>query len=362
MNLFEQARRWVRDGHKVTVFCANPGAKHAPTRDESIDGIEVRRRGGRFTVYLYAAIFLLLSSYRYDRVLDVGNGIPFFSALFSWRPYILLVHHVHDRQWFMEFPLPVAAVGRFVECRVVPLLYRRCPVITVSPTTKEALAKIGIPESRISVVYNGAERPEWSLGADYPEGLRIAYVGRLKQYKRLDRVVRAVADLRHEFPDVMLDIAGQGDARPEIEALIDDLGLWDHVTVHGFVDERKKAEILLGASVFAQPSLQEGWGLSVMEANSHGCPAVAYDVPGLNAAIRNGETGLLVNDDDSFREALAFFLDDRAARRRYSVAAQAWAEMFSWERCARDTLEILSMDDASQQPLHVVDMQPDSAA
>jgi glycosyltransferase involved in cell wall biosynthesis len=340
-NLFEQAKRWVKEGHEVTVFCSDPGREHAPARDEVVDGIEVVRKGGRFTVYLQAALFLLLNSRWFDCILDVANGIPFFAPLFSTRPVVLLVHHVHDRQWFAEFPPPLAMVGWFLERRVVPLLYKRRPVIAVSPTTRDALVNTGMRGSQIQVVYNGIELPEWSLEAAYSSEHRIAYVGRIKRYKRLDRLVRVVLTLREEFPDVRLDIAGEGDAKPGIEALIDELGVRDHVTVHGFVDDRTKAKILRRAAVFATPSMHEGWGLTVIEANGHGCPAVAYDVPGLRAAIRHGETGLLARDDIDFRRALSYFLANSETRRRYSEDAREWAKTFSWYSCARQTLEIL---------------------
>ena len=348
MNLFEQARRWAREGHEVTVFCSDPGREHAPLRNDFVDGIRVVRRGGRFTVYLYAALFLLMNSWRFDRVLDVANGIPFFAPLFSRRPVVLLVHHVHDRQWFAEFPVPLATVGWFLERRVVPLLYRRRPVIAVSPTTRDALAETGVPVSHISVVYNGVEETQFSANGAHRAGRRIAYVGRVKKYKRLDRLVRMMPALRDRFPDVHLDIAGSGDAEPLIRSLIDELGVHENVTVHGYVEERKKAELLDRAAVFATPSMHEGWGLSVIEANAHGCPAVAYDVPGLRVAIQHGKTGLLAADDDTFRAALCVFLGDAGARSRYSAAALDWAGRFTWESCAAQTLEVLQAGSASR--------------
>ena len=338
MNLFEQAKRWVKEGHEVTVFCSDPGREYVPKRDELVDGIEVVRRGGRFTVYLYAALFLLLKSRGFDCVLDVANGVPFFAPLFTKRPVVLLVHHVHDRQWFAEFPLPLATVGWFLERRIVPLLYKRRPVIAVSPTTRDALVETGLPSSQIRVVYNGVAPARTPEGAGCSGGHRIAYVGRVKRYKRLERLVRMLPALREEFPDVRLDIAGSGDAAPAIEALVDELGLRDHVVVHGFVDERKKAEILSRAAVFATPSMHEGWGLTVIEANGHGCPAVAYDVPGLRASIRHGETGLLAKDDVAFQRAISVFLGNGETRRRYSEAAREWVKTFSWDSCARQTL------------------------
>jgi glycosyltransferase involved in cell wall biosynthesis len=341
VNLFEQAHLWVEEGHNVTVVTADPGREYVPSQHEIIDGIEVRRMGGRLTVYLFAAWFLIRHGHEYDCVLDIANGVPFFAPLFCPTPVTLLVHHVHDRQWFEEFPYPVAMVGRAVERWLMPLVYHGRPVIGVSPTTREALIELGFSPSQIYVVYNGVHLPlAWERRAE-PRRHTVAYVGRIKHYKRIDRLVRTVADLRDEFPDIHLDIAGDGDGRADVEALIQQLDLADCVTVYGPVDEQEKAEILSRATVFATASTQEGWGISVLEANAYGCPAVAYDVPGLSVAIRHGTTGLLASDDDGFEEALALIMHDGALRARLGKAARQWASMFDWRSAAEATLKVL---------------------
>jgi glycosyltransferase involved in cell wall biosynthesis len=226
------------------------------------------------------------------------------------------------------------------------LVYRRTPVIAVSPTTRDALVAMGIDPSRIRVVYNGIVMPAISAMHHAPNH-RIAYVGRKKRYKRLDRLVFALVELRDEFPDIHLDIAGDGDARIELESLVNRMNVSEHVTIHGYVDEHTKAEILQSTSVFATPSMQEGWGLSVIEANSFGCPAVAYNVSGLRVSILHGKTGLLADDDQGFRESIATLLRDADFRDRLGAAASDWARGFSWEQCARQTLAI--MDEVNQE-------------
>jgi glycosyltransferase involved in cell wall biosynthesis len=343
VNLFEQARRWVAQGHEVTVFCADPGREQAPERNERIDGVVVRRRGGRLSVYAWAALLLLRSGRRFDRILDVSNGIPFFTPALTRVPSVLLVHHVHGDQWRIEFPAPMALVGRWLEERVVPWLYGRRSVIAVSDTTRAALVEIGFDPDRVTVVHNGAHAPLEHLWG--PAGApTVVYVGRLKRYKRIDRLVLAFAALHERFPSARLEIAGDGDARPAIEAAIRSLGLERSVTLHGFIDEQAKSELLARATVFATPSMHEGWGVSVIEANAHGCPAVAYNVPGLSAAIKNDETGLLADDDDEFRESVARILGDAALRSRMSAAAQTWAARFSWDAAATATLAVLAGD------------------
>jgi glycosyltransferase involved in cell wall biosynthesis len=343
INLFEQARRWVRDGHQVTVVSADPGRDAAPDKHEIIDGIEVRRMGGRFSVYALVALFVLRHGHEFDVVLDVANGIPFFTPLWTRRPVTLLVHHVHGAQWFSEFAPPVALFGRFLERHVVPFLYANTRIVAVSPTTRDALVAEGIERERVHVIYNGIAGTESAVPAPTThDARRIVYVGRLKRYKRLDHLIRAVADLRTEFPDIRLDIAGDGDARPALEELVASLGLEAYVTLHGFTAAAQKDALLRAAAVFATPSMHEGWGLSVLEANAQGCPAVAYDVPGLRVAIRHEETGLLAAPDEgAFRMSIGRFLRDASFRALCSAGAVRWAARFDWEQCARETLAVL---------------------
>ncbi|HYM83638.1 MAG TPA: glycosyltransferase [Candidatus Dormibacteraeota bacterium] len=356
LNLFEQARRWARDGHAVTVIAARRAGGVVLPEREVIDGVEVRRMGGRFTVYGWAAWYLLTRGHRHDRVLDIANGIPFFAPLFTDRPTALLVHHVHASQWFEEFPPPIAAVGWFLERWIVPLVYRRHLTIAVSPTTRDALISTGFDPDRVRIVYNGVTA---QAVAEAERGREtIVYVGRIKRYKRLDRLIRAFAGLRPRFPEARLVIAGDGDARPQLERLAEELGVAESVDFLGVVDEATKARLLAAARVFATPSMQEGWGLSVIEANHHGTPAVAYEVPGLSAAIRQGETGLLARDDDAFREAISRVLDDDALHERLSAGARAWASRFDWDAAARETLEILNPERVPVRPRQDRPMTP----
>lgn len=356
VNLFEQARRWVRDGHTVTVISADPGRSYAPLRNDVIDGVRVRRMGGRFTVYLAAALYVLRHSHEFDYILDVANGIPFFTPLFSRRQVVLLVHHVHNYQWFFEFPWAVAVLGRFLERHVVPRVYRKVPVIAVSPTTRDALLASGLVSDQIQVVYNGASLPKPAIRRRQPSSpFRVVYVGRMKRYKRLPLLVHAVDRLRQEIPEIHLDLAGDGDARPELQTLIDQLGLGEHVTLHGYVSDQKKADLLRSAAVFATPSMHEGWGLSVIEANAYGCPAVAYDVPGLRTAIRHEETGLLAQTDEGFVHAISRLLTHADLRMRYSQSALRWAARFDWEECAQQTLDVLrARDTVAASPMETL--------
>ncbi|MCU0492215.1 MAG: glycosyltransferase family 4 protein [Chloroflexaceae bacterium] len=339
--IFEQAQCWARDGHNVTVVTADPGRRYAPERDEQWNGVIIKRMGGRFSLYLLVALFLLRYGRRFDCVLDISNGIPFFTPLFGRLPGVLFVHHVHHKQWFVEMPWPLGHVGWFLESKVVPWLYRTWPVIAVSPTTRQALIELGMTGTNIHIVYSGLVPPPPPEPRPARRDGQIVYLGRIKRYKRVDMLVRIVARLRSAIPDIRLDIAGDGDERAEVERLVAELDVGDLVTIHGFVDEATKAELLWSARAFVTASMHEGWGLSVVEANACGCPAVAFNVPGLSVAIRHRMTGLLAETEDDMQQAIAALLCDRGAWTQMAEGAQQWARQFSWASAASTTLLLL---------------------
>lgn len=340
LNLFKQAEHWSNDGHAVTVFSAHPGKDIVSGYRHEQDGVNIIHIGSRFSVYIFAALYLIFFGYLFDHVLDISNGIPFFSRLFTRKPVTLLVHHVHGKQWHSEFPAPIARFGWFLESKVVPWVYRHTPVIVVSPTTYEAMLKIGYRADQMTIVYNGLDMPVLAE-AEAVRAPRIAYVGRLKAYKRIDLLIEAVDQLRHTLPDVHLDIAGKGDVEDELMALVASRQLENHVTFHGFVSEETKLEILQNAAVFATASMHEGWGLSVLEANANGCPAVAFNVPGLCVSIRHQVTGLLAADDRTFVAYLSKVVSDPTLWRTLSHGARDWASEFDWGKSAAMTLRVM---------------------
>jgi hypothetical protein len=134
-----------------------------------------------------------------------------------------------------------------------------------------------------------------------------------------------------------VDIAGTGPDRDRLVTLVRQLGLEQAVTLPGWVSDQEKADLLNQAWLTVAPSLAEGWGLTVLEANSLGVPAVAYDVPGLRDAVRDGRTGWLAPAGSDLAVPLARALDelsDPARARLFAAQARAWAARFSWDASA----------------------------
>ena len=273
-------------GHHVQVRCARyPGA---PTR-EVVDGVHVVRRGGRFTVYLHTALALARQRRRWDVVVDVQNGMPFWSPLFTRAPVVNLTHHLHREQWRVIFGPALGRVGWWLESRVAPRVYRRCRYVTVSQATRTDLGRLGIGPARVSVVYSGMDAPVLPLDADaWPRSATpsLVVLGRLVPHKRVEVALRTLAELRARWPELTLTVAGQGYWEDELRAEAERLGVADAVHFAGHVDDVTKHRLLARAWLHLMPSVKEGWGLVVVEAAAHGTPTVGLPVRRRAAGVR----------------------------------------------------------------------------
>lgn len=326
------ALRFARAGAHVTLFTSQ--YPKAELHDWG-NGYLVTRRGGRFGVYLAAARHLRRHRQYYDAVVDFQNGIPFFAPAWagSNMPVVCVVHHVHQQQFDMYFRWPINHVGRFLEGRATRHVYRRSSFVAVSPSTRAEMRRqlgISLP---ISIVPNGIAEP-CEVGTQRSQAPCIAVVTRLVPHKRLHLLVEAVPELLERWPDLHVVIAGGGPEREALLGRVRDLGIEFAVALPGRVSEREKTELLAQAWLTVAPSAAEGWGLTVLEANGVGTPAVAYDVPGLRDSVRDGLTGWLVPDGEDLGKVLVSALEELAdPARRMAMAGQAtaWAKHFSWD-------------------------------
>jgi glycosyltransferase involved in cell wall biosynthesis len=336
------ARMLAAEGREVTLLCA---AHDGHRGRESRDGIDYLHRGGRLTVYLRALLHLLLN--RYDVVVDVQNGVPFWSPLFTRARVVILVHHVHREVWPVAVGPLAARIGWFLESRVAPVVYRRCAYVAVSDATRDELVTLGVDARRISVVHNGTEAWQFSDAAPTVRPT-LCVVGRLVPHKQVEHAVSVLADLPEEM-GAELHVVGQGYWRPHIADHARQLGVEDRVRFHGYLDDARKHEVLSSSWVHVCPSLKEGWGLVCVEAARHGVPTVAYrHAGGVVESVLDGETGVLVEDGHAMAKAVRLLLEDHEERIRLGRQARDFARSFSWAASAGSFARVL--DGAVAEP------------
>ncbi|XVQ12329.1 glycosyltransferase family 4 protein [Spirillospora sp. CA-255316] len=340
---WEVARRLAVEGARVTYVTSRARGQR---RSDTVDGVDVVRLGGRFTVYPLVLLWTLLRRGSLDAVIDCQNGIPFFTpwALPRRVPVFCVIHHVHDAQFGLYFPRWMAWVGRVLEGPVSRWAYRRHAFVCVSPSTLDAVRERLSWKGSAYVVPNGATVPEQSPGVvDVAVGdPELVCVTRLVPHKRLSHLLDLAEHLRGSRPGVRLHVVGDGPEASWLAAQIEGRGLEKVVVAHGFVPEETKAALVARADLHLSTSQGEGWGLSVIEAAALGVPTVAYDVDGLRDAVRDGETGWLVRPEDGLAGTVERALEERAdpvRRREMAAACREWAGAFTWagtaERWAR---------------------------
>ncbi len=333
------ARAWAAAGIEVTLRTGRvKGRPSTVTRH----GYQVVRHGGRLTSIPRTAVAGLLGlDGPHDGLVEIFHGFSFFAPLWARGPRIAVIHHVHRGAWHLQAAAPVAAVGHLLERFAVPPLYRRTPIVAVSASTRHELVELGLPEANIRVAPNGVS-PRFSPGGSRSETPLVVAVGRLMPQKGFDVTLRVFAEVHRRCAAARLVVVGDGPIRADLESLAHTLGLGGHVTFVGRVSDEDLVGHLRRAWLVLNASRREGWGLTLTEAAACGTPVVATRIPGHVDAVRDGETGVLADDESGLAAATGALLADPVERERLAVNAVAWAAGLRWDRAAEVTLSALA--------------------
>ncbi|MGH7504861.1 MAG: glycosyltransferase family 4 protein [Longimicrobiales bacterium] len=339
MHMHEVFGRLAARGHQVKALVS--GWAEAPAR-ERIDGLDVIRTGSRNTYSLAAPAFYrrTLRNEPFDLVIEDLNKVPLFTPFWCRDPLVLLVHHLFGTTAFQEASLPFATATWLLE-QPLGAVYGDLPVEAVSESTAQDLVARGFRRDRIVVIPNGVD-----LSFYHPDPAEarfeeptLLYLGRLKRYKRVDLILRAVRRLVDDGVAVRLVIAGRGDAADRLARLRTELGLDHAVDMRGYVDELEKRRLLRRTWIHVLTSPKEGWGISSLEAAACGTATIASDSPGLRDSILHGETGYLVPhaDVDALARQLRRVLENPTLRDGLGEAARRFALGFGWDVAADRT-------------------------
>lgn len=330
-------------GARVTLLTSRPPGVAAVERT---DYGTVVRFGGTLGTYPLGLWWLLRRRSTIDAVLDSENGIPYFSPLAVRRrtPVVLLIHHVHQRQFEQYLSPAAAAVGKFLEKRVARWVYGRRPVCVVSPSGRAEVRKLLAFKGPVFVAPNGLGPAAPHLLVERSAAPSIVCVGRLVPHKRVELLLGCLPTLLRRWPDLTVRIVGEGEEMAALRAESSRLGVDAAVHFSGRLDDHERDEVVSTAWLTVNPSSGEGWGLSVLEAARHGVPAVAFQVPGLTDSVRDGVTGWLVEEPEELAGAIDQALEvlaHPAEAEGYAVRCRAWAATFSWESTARRILSVI---------------------
>jgi glycosyltransferase involved in cell wall biosynthesis len=327
-------------GHDVTMVCGGPTSQHPFTVIDS---------GGTYSQYLRAPLICASRFRRADVVIDVQNGMPYFSPLWRRRPSVCLVHHVHTDQWATRFPPVVAGVLSGVERRLMPLVYRNRRFVAISDSTAESLGELGVDRSSVTVIESGVD-VDCDANPPKSEDPMLLSLNRLVPHKRIDLMLEAWRRASARIPGKLV-VAGDG---PLLSDLREQARAIPRVEVLGRVDEAEKRALLGRSWAVLSTAHHEGWGMSMLEAAAFGTPALAVDAAGIRDAVVDGVTGRLVRAQDeadlpdAFSRAMVDFVEDAPGRRDLGSAARQRAEELSWDHSTERWEDLLLRIEVSE--------------
>jgi len=321
-------------GHDVTVVAPRIGDRVAEDASEPVQVIRFRGYGLGWLRFFPLLIATRPHLRNADIILGINVAYGGIIGLLSRRPYLVFAYAYE----FLKF-----SDTRWVANLLRRVYQNATTIVAISQYTREQLIAFGAPEDRIEICHPGATLPE-SAGDDSVSTIRrrhvlsdgpiILSVGRLIARKNQIALIEAMPAILDHHPDAMLVLAGRGPMLSPISRRAGDLGIRDHVALPGKVDDEELAALYEAATVFALPCKDagdgqvEGFGLVFVEAGAHGKPVVAGRGGGVDDAVVDGETGLLVDPDDgeAIAEALLKLLDDPAFAARAGATGRARVE------------------------------------
>lgn len=208
-------------------------------------------------------------------------------------------------------------------------------IIAISDHVRDRLIDTyGFPPDRVSVIPHGVDterfRPrDGHHPAVDPDALSLLYLGRLDPRKGIDLLLRSLQ--RSKYPDVELIVGGTGRHAARLQRLVTEAGITNQVRFLGHVPEAELPDLYSAADLVVLPSRYEGYGLVLLEAMACGTPVIGTDAGGIPQVIDDGETGFVVERDET---ALANAIDAvRAEPQRIQAlgdAARAAAQRRDW--------------------------------
>jgi glycosyltransferase involved in cell wall biosynthesis len=277
---------------------------------------------------------------------DLLHGLGSLSPRVRSCPLVLTIHDLI----YLHHPESLPTAPRLFMHAVLPALARRAARIIVpsQATALDVIRHLRVPESRVRRIFWGRGN-DLQVVTDAPQldavlrrhGLRrpfVLSVARGYPHKNLAGLLRAFALLPQ---DVQLAVVGEQVQRgSDLERLTLELGLGGRVVFTGYVKDGELPALYSAATLFAFPSLAEGFGFPVLEAMACGTPVVASDASAVPETV--GPAGLIASarDPEAFATAMRTLLDSPALQERLRQEGLARAREYTWKRCAEQTLAV----------------------
>lgn len=334
---------------RFIVFLRKPPLEDMPERSEYFTYEVVPGR------IAWSQIFLPLRLYQ-KKLMGQNIDVFFSPAHYSPRfcPWPLVVT-IHDLS-YIYYPNDFLKKDLYkLKSWTLDSVKKAKKIITVSKTTKKDVIKnYQVEDNKVEVIYNGYEKKLSHPGGSpsgvcevLPRGEKlhrdyILYVGTLQSRKNIPALIKAFACFKVDYPEFKLVIAGKkGWLFTEIFNEVERLNLKNDVVFTGYIEDEKIVELYKSAFCFVLPSLYEGFGITLAEAMSFGCPTIASFTSSLPEVGGDASLYFDPHSEKDLYEKLKLLKEDKNLRQELIKKGRERVKLFSWEKCGEETLSIL---------------------
>lgn len=328
----KHAKTWAKKGIQVTWLSGNyQGGK----RYEKTNGIDIFRFGNQYTIYFIAPfIYYFFLRKKFDLVIDEIHGIPFLTPL--WLPQVKKIAYIHEvaqEIWDEMFPFPINWVGKLYE-KLYLGFYKKILFLTASNSTKKDLIFHKIPSKNITVLPHGLFIKTIDKSARKEDKLTFFSIGRIVKMKGIEETLKIFSLFRKQYPKSQLWIAGKGKQEyiDYLKTLAEKQNIHDSIAFFGHVSEEKKLDLYRRSHFLLHTSIREGFGLTVIEANSQGTPALVIRSPGLVDILKEGENGFFIDfSEENIKRILSVF----TYKQKYKLLCKKsikYSKSFDWQK------------------------------
>jgi len=297
------------------------------------------------------------------------SGYGFLKAVRKWnivKPFIQTIHGVLADEYIQlskgVFPTPRTKLSHFF-MRYLSKIEKESArdatiIVTVSKYSSKKIVQLyDVDEKKIRIVPNGVDLEKFKPVEGYEKARHeievnnkqcVFFVGRLVPRKGVHFLIEAAKHVVKEIKETMFVVVGDGPLKNHLISYSKKQGVSDNFVFLGDVHDDMLPTLYNCADLFVLPSIQEGQGIALLEAQATARPVVAFNVSGTNEIVLDKETGLLVKPDSyELANAILNLLSNRSLREKMGRCGRKFvSENFSWDICAQRMLQVYY--DASQ--------------
>lgn len=327
-------------GHKVVVACSENNTQYFVEKNIKTYPLLLGAKLGKRNVlqmvlaplmiaYLIGVIYYIKRRENIDLIYATYKKEQVIGTIAA---KLLRIPMVWREAGGLPSPIPDRKVWRLLYCWFANRAFK---IIATSKTALDSLLEVGVQPERISLIYTGIDLNSYSCPTQPGGGERptIGIVGRLSVIKGHDLLIKAMASVVEEIPNVLLLIIGDGPNLQMIKNMVSDLNIDANVEFVGHVSD--VVPYLSRLDVFILPSVMEGLPIAIIEAIACGLPVIASNVAGIPDIVIDGKTGLLLQErspEQTSKAILTLLKDKELARKMGKQARQHAQKKFSSER------------------------------